>query len=89
MGATVAMHQVAASCAHHSDRLFIHPQGCVLIFLSGFLAMMIKMDVADEANRSVFGVCLVTLNVALIIAVSWFVMRHIKDASDEDETNDA
>lgn len=66
--------------------LFDHPQGCVLIFLSGFLAMMIKMDVAGKGNQSVFGVFLVALNVALLLAVSWFVVRHITYASDDEDT---
>lgn len=70
--------------AEYFSRLFKQPQGCVIIFLSNFLALLIKMDAAGEHNRSALGALLVAVNVLLIIAVlftSWFTTQQTVDDS--------
>lgn len=41
----------------------------MVIFLSNFLALLIKMDAAGEGNRSALGGVLVAINVLLVVAV--------------------
>lgn len=65
-----------------------HKQGCVIIFLSNFLALLIKADAAGEEHREVLGGLLVAINLGLILAVvltSWFATKQIvADARAED-----
>lgn len=65
-----------------------HRQGCVVIFLSNFLALLIKVDVGGEDNRAAFGVLLIAVNVMLVLAVlltSWFaVQQSVDDHRDDD-----
>lgn len=49
----------------------------MLIFLTMFLAMMIKMGAAEEGSRSMFAICLIALNVGLLVAVLWLTWRHM------------
>lgn len=60
-----------------------------MIFMSYFLALLIKMDAAGEANRSAIGGFLVAVNLAVILAIlstAWFAMRRMGDNShDEDK----
>lgn len=63
-------------------------QGCVVIFLSNFLALLIKVDAAGEGKRSTLGGLLVALNVGLALAViltSWFATQQSVDDSRDDE----
>lgn len=63
-------------------------QGCVIIFLSNFLALLIKVDAGKERNRAAFGVLLIAVNVMLVLAVlvtSWFATQQTVDDSREDE----
>lgn len=68
-----------------------HPQGCVIIFLSYFLALLVKMDATGEANRSALGGALVAVNMLLILAVlwtAWFAIRQmVDDSHEEDKTS--
>lgn len=50
-----------------------------------FLAMLIKMDAAEEENRTVMGICMVVFNILLILAVAWTVLRHTGDSSGDEE----
>lgn len=53
-------------------RLFIclcRPQGCLVIFLSCFLALLVRMDVAGDTCLSALGAMLVALNVVLVLMV--------------------
>ena len=48
--------------------------------MSYFLALLIKMDIAGEVNRSAVGGFLVAVNAFLIFAVlctAWFLMRRM------------
>lgn len=66
------------------------PQGCVVIFLSNFLALLIKVEAGEESNRAAFGVLLIVINVMLVLAVlvtSWFAVQQSVDDSREDETS--
>lgn len=76
---------------HPFDCLCNHSQGCVIIFLSYFLALLIKMDATGEANRSAFGGFLVAVNVLLVVAVlftAWFAIRQmVDDSHDDDDTS--
>ena len=77
-------------CVHHVRRFYMFPQGCVVIFLSNFLALLIKVDAGEKSNRDAFGVLLVTINVMLVLAVlvtSWFATQQSVDDSREDETS--
>lgn len=56
----------------------------MIIFLSNFLALLIKMDAAGEENRSALGALLVAVNVLLVLAVlftSWFTTQQTVDDS--------
>ena len=79
-----------ASRAHHLRRSCNHPQGCVIIFLSNFLALLIKVDAAGEENRAAFGGLLVAINVLLVLAVlvaSWFATQQSVDDHREEENS--
>lgn len=60
----------------------------MVIFLSNFLALLIKVDVGGKDDRYAFGVLLVAVNVLLILAVlltSWFAVQQSVDDSRDDE----
>ena len=67
-------------------------QGCVVIFLSNFLALLIKVDATGEDNRDAMGGLLVAVSLMLVAAViltSWFstqqqvCLLYTSDAADE------
>ena len=61
-----------------------------MIFLSNFLALLIKVDAAGEENRAAFGGVLVLVNMLLVLAVlvtSWFATQQSVDDSREEETS--
>lgn len=60
----------------------------MIIFLSNFLTLLIKVDVGEEGNRALFGGVLVAVNVLLVVAViasSWFTVQQSVDGSRGDE----
>lgn len=68
--------------------LSIQQQGCVVIFLSNFLALLIKVDAVGEDNEPALGRVLVAVNVLLALAVlfaSWFAVQQSVDDSRGDE----
>lgn len=68
--------------SHHMLVLSKQPQGCVIIFLTNFLALLIKVDAAGEDSRSALGGLLVAVNVLLALAViftSWFALQQSVD----------
>ncbi|CAB1104292.1 unnamed protein product [Ectocarpus sp. CCAP 1310/34] len=59
-----------------------HLQGCLCIFLSNFLALLIKVDSRADGNHDVVGAIMIGINVFLIMAVllaSWFSMQQTMD----------
>lgn len=59
-----------------------------MIFLSYFLALLVKMDAMGEANRCALGGVLVAVNVLLILAVlwtAWFAIRQVVDDPDDED----
>lgn len=61
----------------------------MIIFLTNFLALLIKVDSAGEGSRDVFAGILVAINVLLIVAVllaSWFSTQQSVDDHREGET---
>lgn len=59
------------------------PQGCVVIFLSYFLALLVKVDAMGEHGRSAFAGLLIAINVILLLAVfvaCWFTVKKTVDA---------
>lgn len=76
------------SYAHRMDYFSIRPQGCVVIFLSYFVALLIKIDVAQDTHLEALGMFLVAVNLLLVLAVlwtSWFAIRQIASDSDNKE----
>ncbi|CAM9106040.1 unnamed protein product, partial [Hapterophycus canaliculatus] len=67
---------------------WLYRLGCVVIFLSNFLALLIKVDAAGEGNRAGLGAILIAVNMALILGVlatSWFATQQaVEDAHDEE-----
>lgn len=69
---------------------FVPPtkQGCVVIFLSNFLALLIKVDEAGPGRRDTLGGLLVAVNLMLVVAViatSWFATQQsVEDSRDEE-----
>ena len=65
-------------------------QGCVVIFLSYFLALLIKVDAAGQESRSALGGLLIAINVMLVLAVlsaCWLTVQQTGGNSrDEDGT---
>lgn len=64
------------------------PQGCVVIFLSNFLALLIKVNAAGEGNRDVLGGIMVAINLLLVVAVlssTWFAAQQSVDDALDDE----
>ena len=61
-----------------------------MIFLSNFLALLIKVDATGEGNGENLGALLVTVNVMLVVAViltSWFsTQKQTDDAKDDENT---
>lgn len=54
----------------------------MVIFLSNFVALLIKVDAAGEENRAVLGGIMIAVNVLLILAVlsaSWFATQQMVD----------
>lgn len=76
---------------NHLGCFCFRPQGCVVIFLSYFLALLIKMDVAEDAHLEALGGFLVAVNVLLGLGVlwtSWFAFRPmVSDSHDEGATS--
>ncbi|CAN0553939.1 unnamed protein product, partial [Ectocarpus sp. 12 AP-2014] len=61
---------------------------CVTIFLSNFLALLMKVDAAGESNRSILGGILIAVNVLLVVAVlasTWFATQQTVDDNREGE----
>ena len=61
----------------------------MVIFLSNFLALLIKVDTAGEENGENLGALLVTVNVMLagaVILTSWFSIQQQADEAKDDET---
>ncbi|CAM9194141.1 unnamed protein product [Ectocarpus fasciculatus] len=61
---------------------WLYRLGCLCIFLSNFLALLIKVDSGADGNRDVFGAIMIGINLLLIIAVllaSWFSMQQTMD----------
>lgn len=58
-------------------------QGCVVIFLSNFLALLIKADTAGEGSQSFLGGVMVTINVLLILAVLFAACLTTQQAVDD------
>ncbi|CAN0419853.1 unnamed protein product [Pylaiella littoralis] len=68
--------------------VWLYRLGCVVIFLSNFLALLIKVDAAGEGNRDGLGGIMIALNVFLILAVvstSWFSTQQSVDDSRDEE----
>lgn len=65
----------------------------MIIFLSNFLALLIKVDAGEAGNRDVFGGFMVAVNVMLVLAVlvtSWFATQQSVDYSrDGDEAGES
>lgn len=63
-------------------------QGCVVIFMSNFLALLIRVEAAGEEKTETMGIVLVIVNIALVVAVActtWFATQQsIDDAGEED-----
>lgn len=60
----------------------------MVIFLSNFLALLIKVDAVGEANEPALGRVLVAINVLLALAVlfaTWFAVQQSVDDSRDDE----
>ena len=60
----------------------------MVIFLSNFLALLIKVDAAGEGNGESLGALLVAVNVMLVVAViltSWFSTQQQADEAKDDE----
>ena len=59
-----------------------------MIFLSNFLALLIKVDATGEGNGENLSALLVTVNVMLVVAViltSWFSTQKQTDEAKDDE----
>eukprot|EP00903_Cladosiphon_okamuranus_P020453 g18773.t1 len=68
---------------------WLYRLGCMIIFLTNFLALLIKVDSSSEGSRDVFAGILVAINVMLILAVlatSWFATQQSVDDHMEGET---
>lgn len=52
---------------------FACSQGCVVIFLSNYLSLLIKVRATEERQLDLLGALLVFLNVALFVAVAFSV----------------
>ena len=63
-----------------------------MIFMTYFLALLVKMGAAGEANRSAIGGFLVAVNAFVILAVlctAWFAISRMgNNAEHEDETSE-
>lgn len=62
----------------------------MVIFLSNFLALLIKVDAAGEGNRAGLGGILIAVNMGLIVGVlatSWFATQQAVDDSHDEETS--
>ncbi|CAM9559605.1 unnamed protein product, partial [Choristocarpus tenellus] len=63
---------------------WLYRLGCIIIFFSNFLGLLIKVDVSEEGNVSqeVFGVLLVIVNIALLFAIwgtTYFSAQQMMD----------
>lgn len=62
----------------------------MVIFLSNFLALLIKVEAAGDGRRDALGGLLVAINVGLVLAViitSWFATQQsVDDSRDDDNT---
>ncbi|CAN0013701.1 unnamed protein product [Ectocarpus sp. 6 AP-2014] len=61
---------------------WLYRLGCLCIFLSNFLALLIKVDSGVDGNHDVFGAIMIGINMFLIMAVllaSWLSMQQTMD----------
>lgn len=61
----------------------------MVIFLSYFLALLIKIGVAADTLIETLGMVMVFVNILLVLAVfwtSWFAFRHMVSDSDDEHT---
>lgn len=59
----------------------------MIIFMTNFLALLIKVDIGSDSSRAAFGVLLVVINVLVALAVigsSWFTGQQAVNASSEE-----
>ncbi|CAN0058299.1 unnamed protein product [Scytosiphon promiscuus] len=76
----------------HTDHLDmqLYRTGCLVIFFTNFLALMIKAEVADEDSRgsAVYSVVLIVVNILFFLSIFWntwaaakasFSRRHVQD----------
>lgn len=78
-------------CPHENLASSLHPpQGCVVIFVSYFLALLIKVDAATEGHRTAVAFFLVAINAVLVVAfitTSWFAVKEsVDDLKDAEAT---
>lgn len=69
---------------------WLYRLGCVVIFLSNFLALLIKVDAAGEGRQDALGGLLVAVNLGLVVAVivtSWFATQQSVDDAQDDENS--
>lgn len=74
---------------NYFDLFCVYRQGCVVIFLSYFLALLIKIGVAADTLIETLGMVMVFVNILLVLAVfwtSWFAFRHMVSDSDDEHT---
>lgn len=65
-------------------------QGCIVIFFSNFLALLIKVESAGDGRQNALGAIMVVVNVILVVAVittSWFATQQSVDESREEDTS--
>eukprot|EP00903_Cladosiphon_okamuranus_P012164 g11411.t1 len=68
---------------------WLYRLGCVVIFLSNFVALLIKVDAAGDENGEVLGAIMIAVNVLLIVAVlsaSWFATQQMVDDQRDGES---
>lgn len=63
-------------------------QGCIVIFLSNFLALLIRVEAAEEERQETLGGLLIGVNLVLVIAVlvtTWFSTQQMVEGAREGE----
>ena len=62
----------------------------MVIFLSNFFALLIKLDATGEGNDKTLGALLVTVNVMLVVAViltsRFSIQQQVDEANDDENT---
>ena len=64
------------------------PQGGVVIFVSYFLALLIRVDAAGEEGRAALASVLIAINVMMVLIVLlgfWFAVRQTVDNTGSDD----